>query len=145
MSNEINANVRVKADLLKSAMTVGDKGAITVEQDWYIKNLPADITPEQLTALQEDVTTTTAALALAAGELAAPIFKEDESITEASAHLNIGAHRIPVTVVRDYTHGKESYHGHVIAGYEVNATGPDASQLTTVISHVRALADDLLG
>lgn len=145
MSKEINAHVRTLADSLKASMTGGENGAVVADAAWYAGSLPEGIKIETVNTLQEHNTAVTAAAAVAMGEYMAPIFEANKDLKEATTFVAVGADRIPVTVVRDYTHGKEQYHGHVTLGYEVNATGPHAGQVTIATAHVRSMYDALLG
>jgi hypothetical protein len=143
-NTEVNSTTRALADSLKAAMT-GSKGNYTAADNWYGDNLPEGLTTELRARFDEHDSSVVAATALALGELAVPEMKENADITEATLALNLGANRINTSVLRDYVHGKESYHGHVIASYEVNSAGVNRGELGLAMTAVRNLADDLLG
>jgi hypothetical protein len=126
-------------------MTGGEKGNYATTETWYAENLPEGLTIEQRQKFQEHDTTVLAAAALALGEVSVPAMKENGDITEATVAVNVGHDRITASVLRDYTNGKEQYHGHVIAAYEVNSAGANSGQLGIALSTVRSLADELLG
>lgn len=142
MSKElINKTTRTLADSLKASMTATDTG-VDVAADWYAKNLPKDIKIETVNKLQEHNSAVVAALPVALAEFGLPIMKEKD-LPEISAFVGAGADRIGSTIIRDYTHGKESYHGHSVMSYQVNAAGVNAGEYDNATKHVRALADDL--
>lgn len=148
MSNtttDVNATTRALADSLKAAMTKGTNGSYTAADNWYGDNLPEGLTVEQRARFDEHDSSVTAAAVLALGELAVPDMKENADVTEATLSLNLGANRINTSVLRDYVNGKESYHGHAIASYEVNSAGVNRGELGLAMTAVRSLADSLLG
>lgn len=144
-TTEVNAATRSLADSLKAAMTAGANGSYTAADTWYADNLPEGITMEHRNKLDEHDSAVTAAAVVALGELAVPEMKNNADLSEATLSVNLGANRINTSIIRDYVNGKESYHGHAIASYEVNSAGLNRGELGLAINAVRTLADDLLG
>ncbi|QZA70955.1 hypothetical protein AH06_182 [Erwinia phage AH06] len=141
----VNETTRSLADSLKASMTGGEKGNYTAAEGWYASTLPEGLTIELQNKFDEHKSAVTAATALALGEVSVPAMKDNADITEATLSINVGADRISASVLRDYTNGKEQYHGHVISSYEVNSAGINRGELGIALSTVRSLADELLG
>lgn len=142
MSKElINKTTRTLADSLKASMTATDTG-VTVSPDWYATNLPKGVDIAAVSKLQEHNSAVVAALPVALAEFGLPIVKAN-NLPEISAFVQAGADRIGSTIIRDYTQGKDTYHGHSVMSYEVNAAGVNAGEYDNASKHVRSLADDL--
>lgn len=142
MSKEaINKTTRTLVDSLKKAMTMDNEtGKVTPE--WYASTLPKGIDIELVNKLQEHNSSVVAALPVALAEVGLSTMKE-KNLPEISAFINAGSDRIGATIIRDYTHGKDKYHGHTVMSYEVNAAGVNAGEYEHATKHVRSLADDL--
>lgn len=142
MSKElINKSTRTLADSLKAAMVKTDTGVV-VNDAWYAESLPKGWDIKKVEELQAHNSTVVAALPVALAEFGLPIMKE-QNLPEISTFVSAGADRIGSTIIRDYTHGKETYQGHSVMSYQVNAAGVNAGEYDNATKHVRALADDL--
>lgn len=141
MSKEIKPATRALVDSMKAAMLMGDNGHATTEQTWYEANLPETVTMDHVKTLQNHNSAVMAAQAVALGEMGIPVLKENSTLSQISASLSAGGDTIATDIVREYQHGKNTIHGHVISSYTNNAAGANRGELAAAVKHVRALAD----
>lgn len=144
MSKEIKASTRTLADSLKAAMTIGENGVATTDPTWYEKNLPEGLTMDLRKQFQNHDSAVIAAQPVALAEMGMPMMKDNPALQQISASVAVGGDTISTEIIREYQHGKNTTHGHVISAYTHNAAGTNRGELAAAVKYVRSMGDDML-